>query len=73
MKILVTVSYTHLDVYKRQALCSLCKMPKIKKYQNCKNDVYQPDEKGYPQTVFSHSICYRVNRKTVVDNTSEKL
>ena len=55
------------------ALCSLCKMPKIKKYQNCKNDVYQPDEKGYPQTVFSHSICYRVNRKTVVDNTSEKL
>ena len=20
-------------------------MPKIKKYQNCKNDVYQPDEK----------------------------
>jgi len=30
-------------------------MPKIKKYQNCKNDVYQPDEKGYPQTVFSHS------------------
>lgn len=55
------------------ALCSLCKMPKIKKYQNCKNDVYQPDEKGYPQIVFSHSICYRVNRKTVVDNTSEKL
>ena len=50
-----------------------CKMPKIKKYQNCKNDVYQPDEKGYPQTVFSHSICYRVDRKTVVDNTSEKL
>jgi hypothetical protein len=48
-------------------------MPKIKKYQNCKNDVYQPDEKGYPQTVSSHSICYRVNRKTVVDNTSEKL
>ena len=46
---------------------------KIKKYQNCKNDVYQPDEKGYPQTVFSHSICYRVNRKTVVDNTPEKL
>ena len=34
--------------------------------------MYQPDEKGYPQTVFSHSICYRVNRKTVVDNTSEK-
>ncbi len=53
-------------------IIALCKMPKIKKYQNCKNDVYQPDEKGYPQTVFSHSICYRVNRKTVVDNTSEK-
>ena len=29
------------------ALCSLCaKCQKIKKYQNCKNDVYQPDEKG---------------------------
>ena len=54
-------------------LNGISKMPKIKKYQNCKNDVYQPDEKGYPQTVFSHSICYRVNRKTVVDNTSEKL
>ena len=35
-------------------------MPKIKKYQNCKNDVYQPDEKGYPQTVFSHSICLNI-------------
>ena len=62
-----------VSIWVKLRLCSLCKMPKIKKYQNCKNDVYQPDEKGYPQTVFSHSICYRVNRKTVVDNTSEKL